>query len=85
MSFFFLKVYFREENDAIIKSGSDIFERHKNIVDKKSVKAYSVLTYIVHMIRIVHIRYGHAFVESNDKQTIKQIINNYKLIKKNKS
>ena len=49
------------------------------------MKAYSVLMYIVHMIRIVHIRYGHAFVESNDKQTIKQIINNYKLIKKNKS
>lgn len=62
---------FREENDAIIKSGSDILKRHKNIVDKKSVKAYSVLMHIIHMIQIVRIRYGHAFIESNDKQAIK--------------
>ena len=34
------------------------------------MKAYSVLTYIVHMIQIVRIRYGHAFIESNDKQAI---------------
>lgn len=53
----------------------------KNIVDKKRVKAYSVLMYIVHMIRIVHIRYGHAFIESNDKQAIKQIINKIQINK----